>query len=96
MTPVRVLCAVLFFAAMAVVNQFVHFIVGLGYIPGILLIAGIFWIGIKYDNKERAARGEPLWSAYEAGQGVRAYFREPTPYILLGLLAFGFLVSRFT
>lgn len=90
----RAFVAVVFIGLMFLVKDFIiKPVAHLGYIPGLLMIAGILWLGFKIDNKERKANGEPVWSAYEAGQEVRAYFREPTPYILLGLLGGCLLIA---
>jgi hypothetical protein len=93
----RVAVAIVFIAIMAlIVRPFVHFVVDLGFIPWLLMMGGIFWIGVKIENRDRAIDGSPPYSAYEAGQEVREYLHTSTPYILLGLLAFAFLVSRLT
>lgn len=92
-TSLRVLCAVVFVAVMAAWNNAVHFIVGFGYIPGLLLIAGIFWVGYRMENRERRIAGRAAYSADD----LRRDFRESVPtFITMGLLVLGaYIVTRF-
>jgi len=91
----RVVLTIVFIAVVAfIVKPFVHAVVDLGYIPWFLMMVGIFWIAIRIENNDRKKDGRIPYSAYEAGQEVREYFHESTPYILLGMLAIAFLIRR--
>jgi hypothetical protein len=93
---VRVALTLVFIAVVAlIVKPSVHAVVDLGYIPWFLMMVGIFWIGIKIENRDRRKDGWPRYSAHEAGQEVREYFHTSTPYILLGMLAGALLIRHF-
>ena len=72
MTMIRIIVAVVFFAAMAVVAKLAHIVVDLGFVPWLLAMAFIFWVGIAIENRDRAAEGRPRYSAYDAGRDVRS------------------------
>lgn len=68
---VRVAVAIVFFAVMAiVVRPFIHFVVDLGFIPWLAMMAGIFWWGISIENRDRARDGRPSYSWGEARELV--------------------------
>ena len=93
---IRVLAFAIFLAVMLGLREVIKAVVDLGFSPWLMMMVGIFWMGITIENGDRRRDGRAPYSAYEAGQEVRRYFREPTPYILLGLVAFAFLFSRVT
>jgi hypothetical protein len=64
MTVARVLTTAIFFAS-------AHAAVAMGFIPLLVLMAGIFWVAIKIENHDRAIKGRPPYSWYDAGRDVK-------------------------
>ncbi len=63
----RVIFLIVFGAVMYfVVAPAVTFVTGLGFIPWAIMMALLFWYGLRTDNRERAANGEPPWTIREA------------------------------
>lgn len=62
----RIVVALIFFGAMAVVAKAAHIVVDLGFIPWLLAMAGIFWVGIAIENRDRAAEGRLPFSLADA------------------------------
>ncbi len=63
---IRIVCAVAFFAIMAVAKVVVTAAAEWGMVPWLILMAGVFWFGIAWENRERRADGRPAYSWHEA------------------------------
>jgi hypothetical protein len=92
MTAERILTLILFFAMMFGVRQLAHAAVAAGFIPWFLLMVGIFWVGIKIENHDRALEGRLPYSWYDAGRD----FKESLPVFRLWIALFlAFLAAFF-
>lgn len=93
MTAIRVTVVVIFIAVMIAWKYVMQAIVeNGGIIAGLMVIGGIFYLSYRMEARERVAFGEPARTWAETRGEVRDYFRESTPYILIGLLIFAFAV----
>ncbi len=89
----RLIAVVLFFVIMFFVRQIAHFVTDLGVLPWLLMMAGIFWIGIRIENKDRQACGETPYSWLDA----KLDFRETLPIAAFWGIAFiaVYILTRF-
>jgi hypothetical protein len=60
----------IFLALMAGYREVVHAVVDAGPIAWLLLMGGIFWIGLAIENAGRRAERRPLYSWHEAREIV--------------------------
>jgi hypothetical protein len=93
MIAIRIFCLVLFLAIMFGMYQLAHAAVAVGFIPWLALMVGIFWVGIKIENHDRAVEGRAPYSWYDAGRDAR----EVLPVVKFWgiLVAVAFVLTRF-
>jgi hypothetical protein len=66
MTTIRIAAAVLFFVAMLGVREFAHVVVDAGALAWLAAMTGIFLVGLRIENRDRAAAGRPPYSWADA------------------------------
>ena len=70
-----------------------HTVVAMGFVPWLLLMCGIFWVGLKIENHDRAVEGRPPYSWYDAGRDAREVLPVIRFWAILVVVAF--VLTRF-
>lgn len=87
----KILIVVAFITVMVAVTFVLKSAATAGWVPLLLAVGAILYVGWRMEERDRRLAGEPSYSLQDAKLEIRDYVRSPTPYFLLGLLAFGLL-----